>query len=64
MQALRTAATNAKVRQGMLESSNVNPIVQITKMIEVNRAYESVTQMMSAEADLSRNSVARLGKAN
>ena len=48
----------------MLESSNVNPIVQITKMIEVNRAYESVTQMMSAESDLSRNSVARLGKAN
>ncbi|MGZ6039716.1 MAG: flagellar basal body rod C-terminal domain-containing protein, partial [Phenylobacterium sp.] len=47
-----------------LESSNVNPVVQITKMIEVNRAYESVTQMMSAEADLSRNSVARLGKAN
>ena len=59
-----TAATDAKVRQGMLESSNVNPIVQITKMIEVNRAYESVTQMMSAESDLSRSSVARLGKAS
>ena len=59
-----TASTDAKVRQGMLESSNVNPIVQITKMIEVNRAYESVSQMMSAESDLSRNSVARLGKAN
>ena len=58
------ASTDAKVRQGMLEGSNVNPIVQITKMIEVNRAYESVTQMMSSESDLSRNSVARLGKAN
>jgi flagellar basal-body rod protein FlgF len=58
------AATDAKVRQGMLENSNVNPIVQITKMIEVNRAYESVTQMISAESDLSRNSVARLGKLN
>jgi flagellar basal-body rod protein FlgF len=57
-------ATDAKVRQGMLESSNVNPILQITKMIEVNRAYEQVTQMMSAEADLSRTSVSRLGKAN
>ena len=58
------AATGVKLRQGMLESSNVNPIVQITKLIEVNRAYEQVTQMMSAESDLSRNSVARLGKAN
>ena len=55
-------STDAKVRQGMLESSNVNPILQITRMIEVSRAYESVTQMMSAESDLSRNSVARLGR--
>jgi flagellar basal-body rod protein FlgF len=57
-----TPTTDAKVRQGMLESSNVNPILQITRMIEVSRAYESVTQMMSAEFDLSRNSVARLGR--
>jgi flagellar basal-body rod protein FlgF len=56
------AAPDANIRQGMLESSNVNPIVQITRMIEVNRAYESVTQMMSAQSDLSRNSVARLGR--
>ncbi|HEY3948900.1 flagellar basal-body rod protein FlgF [Phenylobacterium sp.] len=57
-----TAADTAKVRQGMLESSNVNSITQITRMIEVNRAYEQVTQMISAESDLSRTSVSRLGK--
>jgi flagellar basal-body rod protein FlgF len=57
-----TATTDAKIRQGMLESSNVNPIVQITRMIEVNRAYESVTQMMGAQSALSRDSIARLGK--
>ena len=56
--------TDAKLRQGMLETSNVNPILQITKLIEVSRAYEQVTQMMTAESDLSRNSVARLGKLN
>jgi flagellar basal-body rod protein FlgF len=59
-----TAATDVKVRQGMLESSNVNPIVQITRMIEVNRAYEAVSQMITAESTLSRDPVARLGKAN
>jgi len=58
-----TAATDAKVRQGMLESSNVNPIVQITRMIEISRAYEQTAQMMSSEQDLSRNSIARLGRA-
>ena len=55
-------AADAKIRQGMLENSNVNPILQITRMIEVSRAYEQVTQMMNAEADLSRNSVSRLGR--
>ncbi|HZZ33225.1 MAG TPA: flagellar basal-body rod protein FlgF [Phenylobacterium sp.] len=58
------AAPGAKLRQGMLESSNVNPILQITKMIEVSRAYDQVSQMISSQSDLSRNSVARLGKAN
>jgi flagellar basal-body rod protein FlgF len=58
------AATDAKLRQGMLEGSNVQPIAQITRMIEVSRAYEQVTQMMNSEADLSRSAISRLGKAN
>jgi flagellar basal-body rod protein FlgF len=57
-----TTPTDVKVRQGMLEGSNVNSIVEITRMIEVSRAYEQTTQMMAAQADLSRNSVARLGR--
>jgi len=59
-----TPATAAKVRQGMLEGSNVNSILEITRMIEVSRAYEQTSQMMSSQADLSRNSVARLGRVN
>jgi flagellar basal-body rod protein FlgF len=58
-----TAAADAKVRQGMLEGSNVNPILEITRMIEVSRSYEQTAQMMSSEQDLSRNSIARLGRA-
>ena len=57
-------AIDAKVRQGMLEESNVKPILEITRMIEVSRAYEQTTQMMQSEFELSRNSVARLGKVN
>jgi flagellar basal-body rod protein FlgG len=30
-----------KVRQGFLESANVNPVTEMVKMIEVNRAYEA-----------------------
>ena len=46
----------------MLEGSNVKPIQEITRMIEVSRAYEQTSQMMSAEAELSRNSISRLGR--
>ncbi len=56
------ATDDVKVRQGMLEGSNVNSIIEITRMIEVSRAYEQTTQMMSSEADLSRNSISRLGR--
>ena len=57
-----TPAEDAKVRQGMLEGSNVNSILEITRMIEVNRAYEQTNQMMSAQSDLSRSSISRLGR--
>ena len=55
-------ATDARVRQGMLEGSNVNPILEITNLIEIQRAYESVTRMIEQNNDLSRRSVERLGR--
>jgi flagellar basal-body rod protein FlgF len=56
-------AADVRVRQGMLEGSNVQPILEITRMIEVSRAYEQITRMMESEADLSRRSVERMGRA-
>jgi len=56
-----TPVTDAKLRQGMLEGSNVQPVVQITHLIEVSRAYETITSLMSQTADLSRRSIQRLG---
>jgi flagellar basal-body rod protein FlgF len=56
------AAPDARLRQGMLEGSNVNTIAQITKMLEVTRAYESMAKMMDSTASLSRDSISRLGK--
>lgn len=58
------AAPDARVRQGMLENSNVKPILEITRLIEVTRAYESITKMMESASDLSRRAVERMGRAN
>ena len=58
-----TPAADARVRQGMLEGSNVNPILEITRMIEVSRAYEQMAKMMDTQGDLSSQAVQQLGKA-
>ncbi len=59
-----TAAPNAQVRQGFLEQSNVEPIRQITRLIEINRAYDAIANMMSSTEDLSNSSIQRLGAVN
>ncbi len=58
-----TLATNANVMQGAIERSNVEPVVEITHLIAIQRAYEQVSQMISATQDLSDSAVQRLGKA-
>lgn len=55
-------AEAAKLRQGHLESSNVKPIIEISRMVEVSRAYETTAKMIDSEADLSRRSIERLGR--
>ena len=57
-----STSTSAVVHQGMLESSNVNPVLQVTKLIEVSRAYESISKMMEQTAELDRGAVQRLGR--
>lgn len=40
-----------QIMQGMLEESNVQPVVEITKMTELLRQYQSVQQMIDREND-------------
>ncbi len=56
------AATSARLRQGMVEGSNVEPITQITRLIEVSRAYENIAKMVSDTGDLSTRTIDRLGR--
>jgi flagellar basal-body rod protein FlgF len=57
-----TTATAARVRQGMLEGSNVNSILQVTRLIEISRSYESMARTMDNVSSLSRSAVERLGR--
>ncbi len=40
---------NPQVVQGMVESSNVEPIIELTRMMEVQRAYEGVKKLIERE---------------
>lgn len=50
------------VRQGFRESSNVRAILEMTRMMEVSRAYQSVTRMIADADELSRKAIERLGR--
>jgi len=54
-------APDARIHQGMLETSNVKPIVQITDLIRITQAYQSISNLISSTSDLSNQSVQRLG---
>ncbi|MCT8972827.1 flagellar basal-body rod protein FlgF [Microbaculum marinisediminis] len=53
-------ANDATVRQGMVEGSNVQPIVEMTRMIEVTRAYTSLSSMLERMDDMRRNAISVL----
>ena len=57
-----TPDAEARLRQGMLEGSNVKPVLEITRMVEVSRAYEKTAKLMDSEAELSRRAIERLGR--
>ncbi|WP_375698779.1 flagellar hook-basal body complex protein [Pseudophaeobacter sp. TrK17] len=52
----------AKVVQGFLEGSNVNAITQVTRMIEIQRAYEMGQSFLETEDQRIRNAIEKLIK--
>jgi flagellar basal-body rod protein FlgF len=53
---------NGTVLQGMLEESNVQPVTEIARMIEVQRAYELGQKFLDAEDDRVRGVIQALGR--
>jgi flagellar basal-body rod protein FlgF len=55
-------AAGATVLQGMLEDSNVEPVAEIARMIEVQRAYELGQKFLDAEDERVRGVIQTLGR--
>jgi flagellar basal-body rod protein FlgF len=54
-------AVDFKVTQGTLEGSNVQPVVEISRMIDVMRAYQATATMTQSQQDLMRQAIDKLG---
>ncbi len=57
-----TPATETTVVQGALENSNVQPVVEMTQMMDITRQYQIVQNIISGEHERIRNAIRTLGK--
>jgi flagellar basal-body rod protein FlgF len=55
-------AENTKVLQGMVEESNVQPVVEITRMMEVSNRYNFAKEMLDGENDRIKTAVDHLAR--
>jgi flagellar basal-body rod protein FlgF len=55
-----TSNRQAEVLQGTIEGSNVQPVVEITRMIELMRNYKSAQTMLEAENERERRAIASI----
>jgi flagellar basal-body rod protein FlgF len=50
-----------RMRQGFIEASNVNPVLEIARLIEVQRSFEIGQQVLADENDRARRAIESLG---
>ena len=52
--------TTSKLRQGFVEKSNVNAVAEMSRMIEVTRAYTQISALLQQQGDLRKSSLEKL----
>ena len=52
----------ARLQAGFIERSNVKPVIEISRMIEVNRQYQSVSSLISRTDEVRRSAIQKLGE--
>ena len=57
-----TAPAGTIIRQGALEASNVQPVLEISHMIEVMRAYQATATLSQSQEDMTRQAITQLGQ--
>lgn len=53
-------STTSKLNQGFIEKSNVSSVVEMTRMIDVTRAYTELSNMLQSQGDARRSAIEKL----
>jgi flagellar basal-body rod protein FlgF len=53
-------STKSTVVQGAIEKSNVRPIIEMSRMIEISRSYAMIANLLQSEGDLHKTSLQQL----
>lgn len=56
----RPQSSTATVQQGAIEGSNVQPVVEISNMIEVMRSYQATMNLSQSHSELMRQAIDKL----
>ena len=54
--------TTSKLRQGFVEKSNVNSVLEMSRMIEVTRTYTQISNLLQQQSDLRRSAIQQLAE--
>lgn len=53
-------STTAKLNQGFIEKSNVSSVLEMTRMVDVTRAYTELSNMLNSQADARKSAIEKL----
>jgi flagellar basal-body rod protein FlgF len=55
-------AEDPKIKQGFVENSNVEAVLEMTRLIDIQRAYENSVKLMNEDDNLTKTAIQRLGR--
>src|SRR5256885_3148887 len=56
------APVNVRVNQGAIEKSNVKSVMEMTRMVEVTRAYTQISGMLQQQSDMRKSAIDKLAE--
>ena len=56
------AAADSTVIQGMIEAANVQPVLEITRMMDILRSFQAAQQAVDSQHELTMNAINKIAK--